>query len=117
MGIQITPTKIEVISGQTKIINVYAFKKSTNEPLDLTAATQIEAVFKKSDDTLLTLNLSGGVSRVSDLGGKFRVTISTTNTGALKQDEKQDWEIAITFASEKYIYQFKECLDVNPRIS
>jgi hypothetical protein len=116
MGLQITAQKLEIIAGATKEINVYLMKKSTSEPLDLTAATQIEAVFKKADDTLLTLNLSSGVSRVSDLGGKFKVTLTTTNSALLKLDERQDFEVAVTFASSKYIVQFKECLDVIQRM-
>lgn len=110
--------RIEITKGGSKLINVFMIRESTNEPLDLTTATQIEAIFRKSDRTLLTLNLTSGITRVNDVGGKFRVTLTPAQTLELEENERQDWEVAVTFsATEKYIRTFREGLDVGPRLS
>lgn len=108
---------IEIIKGATKTFNVYLIKKSDNEPLNITDATEIEALFCKNDSTLLTKSLGSGVSKIHEVGGKIQVSLDSTDTEDLLEDERQDFEIAVTFPSDKYIIQFKERLNVYARLS
>ena len=108
---------IEIIQGSTKKFYVYLTKISNSEPLDLSDATQIEALFHKEDGSLLTLNLSSGISVTSALGGKIQVSLSTSNTEDLKEDERQDIEIVVTLPTDTHIVHALEKLNVYSRLN
>jgi hypothetical protein len=87
-----------IIQGEDKDITV------TLQTLNLTTATEILVRFPGSRTQILkTLTNSGGVTRVNDATGKFKVTLSNSETPLLKLGLR-DMEITVSFGSVKKIF-------------
>jgi len=110
--------KLSIVQGQDIEPLIYIIDEETCTPFDLTGVTEIRALFNKTDGTKLikTYTLSGGVTIISDLGGKIKVTLTAANTALLKTGECQSFEVEITKATKINIIQFLGKLNVYPRV-
>ena len=105
---------IRIVQGSDREFNVRLIDADTKEPIDLTTVTEsdIAAEFVKSDGTCLSLTGAGPITIVSALGGKIKVTMSTTDTASLKPGLAQNFEVEWTKTGKLSIVQFERVLDV-----
>lgn len=104
--------------GEDKNIDVNLVDADLDEVVDLTAATEIEARFKKSDGTVLTKTMTGAaISVLSIAGGKVRIALSEADTASLLVGEKQTFEVEAVVGGVTTIVKFERSLTVNAQVA
>jgi hypothetical protein len=100
---------IKVIRGEDRVFNIKFVNKTTNEPYDLSAITQISVKFNNaigSTQAQLTKTIGSGVVIVSTILGKIQVSLSDLDTTTLRIGERQNFEVTLDFGSTRRIVQF-----------
>ena len=116
-------TVLNIIRGSDREFTVKVSMQSPcdttgcGEPFDLTGATEIKALFRKDDDTVLTVTLTGGdITILSATSGKIKVFLSDANTALLKVGEAQSFELEIQISTITSIVQFLSSINVIDRV-
>jgi len=107
-------TKQTIYRGED-IELVLFVEDGTGRPFALTtpATTEIEVKFLNADGTCLSKTLTGGeVVIVSEAGGEFKVTITSTESLLLQKGEDLDFAAHITKSSKLRIAPYINALDV-----
>jgi hypothetical protein len=87
------------------------------DPFDLTGVTEIKALFRKTDETVLTVTKTAtDITVLSATAGKIKVFLSDTNTALLKVGDAQSFEIEIQVGTITSIVQFRDILNVVDRV-
>ncbi len=108
---------LHIIKGSDREFCVRVVVQDTQEPFDLTGASEIRALFRKSDDSTLTKTMtSGAISIVSACVGKMKIILNEVDTASLKAGENQSFEVEIQIGSITSIVQFLEVFTVIERI-
>jgi len=107
---------VEIVRGEDRTILV-KIKSSDGEPHDLTAATEISAVFKNSDASTTTKLLStAGIAIVgSPLLGHIDITLTDAETLLLGAGTL-GFEVEIDEGADKRIVQLLKSLTVVDRL-
>jgi hypothetical protein len=112
---------VNIIQDSDRSFIVRLVVKSSQEPLDLTGLTG-EALRVKMDgeDETLVLDLDNGVSIISAIGGKIRVTLNEAQTLGLKPRDGQTMEIVIRRGAgpdfDTSVIQIPNAYNVAPRV-
>jgi len=110
--------KINLVKGEDKEIFVIIENEETQEPLDISTASEIKAIFQGASNTLITRKLSlAEIVIVSGIGGKFKIKLTETNTASFRAGNDLDFETEIQIGTNTYIIQFLKSLTVKERIS
>lgn len=108
---------LHVIRGSDREFVVRIVVQETGEPFDLTGASEIRALFRKDDDSVLTKAMTdGSIVILSACTGKMKITLNETDTASLKVGETQSFEVEIQIGSITSIVQFIEVFTVIDRI-
>lgn len=111
---------LRIVQGTDRSLSVL-LKNSNGTAFDLTGTTAIRALFKKANDSenLVEVTLEDDEIEVSGSNsrGEISITLSAEKTAQLRAGERLSWEIEITKSGAKHVSQFKESLDVYPRLS
>lgn len=113
-----TATNIKIIKGEDREI-ILKLVDSEGEPYDLAGYTELTAKFPNADGTTLsrTYTSSGGVTVLSEPGGKIQVALTDAQTALLNaSDERQDFELIIDKGTARRIVQFKKGLLISSKI-
>lgn len=109
-----------IVQGEDKTLYLRVVDKLTQDPLDLTNASQITARFKNADASVLSVNLSSGVAIVAATSGKISVSLTLAQTALLLARENQSFEIEITMGTGSVaklsVVQFIHALSVRSRV-
>ena len=93
-----------IIQGQDKVLQVVLKSQQSGNPVDITSASEIEAIFLNTDGTYTEKKLStGGISVISGPGGNFQIALSPSDTQAMAVSTGgafSDIEIHVTIASK-----------------
>jgi hypothetical protein len=110
--------EFDVIQGEDKSLVVHLVDAETEEPVDLTSATEIKARFRKADGTVLQKLLStAGVAVVSIAGAKIEITLTEADTALLLLGSKQDFEVESQVGTTTTIVKFPRSLTVEAKIA
>jgi len=101
MSCDVNDEKVKITQGADAEFTVFITVEETKEPLDLTGILAAEARFRKSDDTALVKTLGSGVTVVSAVGGKIKVTLAPADTALLKPGLGEDFVLKITDSASK----------------
>lgn len=112
------PKILSIIRGTDREFVFKLLTKETNDPFDLTGASQIKVFFPKEDGSVLekTMIPSGSVSIINAAHGKVRVMLDEIETASLNVGEAQSFEVEIQIGSITSIVQFFESLNVIDRV-
>lgn len=109
--------KANVIKGSDRDLIVRVKVKETDEPFDLSSASEIIAYFRKSDDTFLERKLSlSQIEIINACAGKLKIILDDASTSLLHVGDDQDFEIEIQIGTVTSIVQFLESLNVIDRV-
>jgi hypothetical protein len=112
-----TPT---IIIGEDKTLTVRLTDASTKLPFDISAASEIIAIFSKNDATTLEKKLStGGISILSGPGGALQILLSAADTSSLMPSPAgglSSVEIRITIAGKLTIILLENSISVISRL-
>lgn len=121
--LQLDPCKSSVptiIMGEDKILTVQLQDQKTKEFIDISGATEIIALFMKSDNTALQKKLSlSQIVVISGLAGKFQIILTSVDTASLMQtpaDSYSSIEIRLTIASKLTIVKLENTILVAPKL-
>ena len=110
------PSVPVVIQGEDKTLGIRLKSSTSGDPYDLTAATEIEAVFLKTDNTCLHKKLTtGGIVLVSGPGGYFQVLLTDTETPLLALSPVAGYssiEIRVTIGGKVNYVQLVDSMQV-----
>lgn len=109
---------VKIIKGSDREFGIFITIEETGEPFDLTGASEIRAIFLKSDDvsTLVKTMTGGGITVVAACAGKIKVLLDETDTAALKTGELQGFEVEVQIGVITSIIQFSESLTIIDRM-
>lgn len=107
---------ISVITGEDRSMILRIVDKLTQEPLDITGATAINARFKNADQSVLTKTLTAGVTIVNGPAGKVKVDLAVEETTLLNVRDDQDFEVEFVIAGKKTVVQFLKSISVKSRV-
>lgn len=108
---------LHIIRGSDREFCARIVIQDTGEPFDLTGASEIRALFRKEDETVLTKTMtSGAISILSACTGKMKIILNDTDTSSLLVGENQSFEVEIQIGSITSIVQFLEVFTVIDRI-
>lgn len=88
--------RIKIFQGSDRTLNL-TIRDDKGDPVDLTAVTEITAVFNATDGTKVNFTLSGTeISKVSpNVIGKLTIAMSSTKTALIEAGEKIDFELIL----------------------
>lgn len=99
---QCVPQIPVVIMGEDKFLDVKLLSQLSGDPIDLSAATEIQAILLKADSTYLIKKLStAGITLVSGPGGHFQIILTQIESALLRPSPLgaySDLEIHFTIA-------------------
>jgi len=105
----------QVIVGEDKQLTIRIISESSDEPYDLSSATEVTVCFEGHTSTV-TKNTSSGVTILSpEELGKITVDLDDTDTQALKTGTI-NFEVTIDAGTDRKIVQFKKQLQVIERL-
>lgn len=105
-----------IFKGQDIVIKARIREKTSQEPIDLTGATEIEITFPKFDGTGFVKSLTGGaVAITSALAGKIEITLDETDTAELKEGVGLLVEAVVTKGTDTKITQKEKAITVKKR--
>jgi hypothetical protein len=97
-------TKPVIIQGEDKSLAIRLVDGKTSLPYDISAATEVAALFRNTDSTILTKLLStSGISIVSGPGGAINVLLTAANTKLLALSDIgsfSSFEVHVTIAGK-----------------
>ena len=103
--------------GTDRDLNI-TLEDSDGNPVDVSAATEIKAIFlPESGSALLERTLTGGQVTITNGREKIKVTLSAAFTATMKADEEQTFEIEATVGGKVLVWCFKEALTVVERLA
>lgn len=112
-AVPVIPT---VVRGEDKYLNIKLDNANTGDPYDLSLATEIDAVFEKTDGTCIHKLLSlTEVVVTNGPAGKLRIQLNAADTALLAlspEDGYSDIELRITIASKLNIVQLVDVFKV-----
>lgn len=111
-----TQKPVKVVQGEDKIIDL-KIRDENGDPYDLTGYSAIEAKFKNTDGTLLTLAVGTGVTVVSAILGRIQLSLTDLQTAELKAGDFMDFEVKITIGTSTQIVQFLRMLSVKKQVA
>lgn len=88
-----------IISGEDYDLSLKITSKLTKDGFDLSNASGIEACFLQADGSLLTKDLTNGITITNPTCGKMVVSLTNSDTGLLKQGLRLDFDVKITIGS------------------
>lgn len=105
--------KIRIDQGET-YSKTWKFRKNGGyDAEDLSSASAITVAFRNTDDSFLTLSLSGGVAKVgSGAAGDITVTLTAEQTALLKKGKNLTVEVSWTIAGAVTYKKLEGILDV-----
>lgn len=104
-----------LVTGEDFAIDVYLTQDGTNQPFDLSAASQITAILPNADGSFLTKTLGGGgIILVSGAGGHFQVVGNTTDSGGLAPNQATALEIQFVIGGKLTIVNINNAINVVP---
>lgn len=103
--------KAKIIKGEKRKLTV-RLTQANGEPYDLTGHTLIEAKFKSTGANPIVKTDTDGITVVSDILGKVEITLEIADTNALKEGDKESFDVIITKPSEKRIAIFDRVLEI-----
>lgn len=108
-----------VVAGEDKTLDVKIKSCITGDPIDLSSATEITAIFLNADGTFLECKLSlSAIVLVSGQGGHFQIILSAANSALLAQSvppKYSDIEVQFVIASKKSIVILSNAVNIVPR--
>lgn len=109
---------LKIVKGEDKTWEVTLPDETCKDKdLDLTGATEITAVFEKTDGTTLSVTMTGAaITVVAAKAGRISITLSDTNTALLKARDDGSYEIAVDIGAVKKIFQFEQELEIVERL-
>lgn len=109
-----------IILGEDKNVIVELTNTKTAKPIDLTAATEIEAILINADDTCLHKKLSTfGITLISGPFGKFQINLSAAETALLAlspEDGYSSIRVEFTIGGKKTIANLTDVVQVINRL-
>ena len=79
-----SPQIPQIIAGADAVLDVKLINQQTGDPLDLSAATEIEAILLNADNSFLELKLSlSQIVLISGPGGHFQIIIPAASSALL----------------------------------
>jgi hypothetical protein len=86
----------KIYQGSDRTLNL-VIRDEEGNPIDLTAVTEITAVFKATDGTNVTFTIAGGeVSKTSpQVLGKLSIAMNSTKTALIEAGEQIDFELIL----------------------
>lgn len=115
-----SPSQPVITKGEDKVLTVQLKDKKSEEFTDLTGVSEIIALFKNQDNSILQKKLStSGVALVNALAGKFQILLTSAETLALlvsPEGEFSDIEIRYTLASKVAIVDLKGSIKVEANL-
>lgn len=114
-------TKIpRIVLGQDKTLDVWLTSESTCDPVDLTDATEIVAIFLNADGTFLERKFSlSQITIVSAPGGHFQIALPSASTALLAPSPTGSYsniEIHVTISSMVTIILLPNSVNIVPRL-
>lgn len=106
---------LKIVQGEDRLIKLLLKKVNCGEvsALKLTGASEISVIFKNADKSeLIKLLTASDVSIVDEYEGKIQVSLTDTETKALRVGENLDFKVKIDFGTETRIIQFMNCLTI-----
>lgn len=101
---QCAPSIPTVIAGEDKFLDIRLINQTSKNPVDLSAASEIEAILLNADNTYLEKKLStGGITLISGPGGNFQINLAASETALLAlspSDSASDIEIHFTIGGK-----------------
>ena len=108
-----------VIMGEDKTLDVKLTSDTTGDPLDLTGASEIEAILLNADATYLEKKLTtSGIVLVSGPGGHFQILLAASESALLQASPTgsySDIEVHLTIASKLSIGILSGSVNIIPR--
>lgn len=90
---------VKIIQGGYKQFVVRLRDQSSDDPIDLTSATEITVCLKNADETDLELTLTDlEISLVSGPLGKFLVTVTSAQSALLKVLDNASMQVSYTLS-------------------
>jgi len=86
----------KIYQGSDRTLNL-VIRDEDGNPIDLTAVTEITAVFKATDGTNVTFTIAGSeVSKTSpQVLGKLSIAMNSTKTALIEAGEQIDFELIL----------------------
>ena len=79
-----TPPIPVIYQGADKTLDIFLTSQTSGDPVDITAATEIEAIFLNTDGTFLEKKLTtAGIAIISGPGGHFQIYLAAADTALL----------------------------------
>ena len=112
-----------IVQGEDKVLDIVLRKQLPNgslgDPVDLTAATEIEAILLNTDGTFLEKKLTtSGITLISGPGGHFQISISAAQSALLAASVSpaySDIEVHFVIASKTTISIITNAVNIIPR--
>lgn len=105
-----------IYKGQDIVIKARVREKVSQEPIDLTGATEIKVIFPKFDGTGFEKTLTGGaVAITSALAGKIEITLDEIDTADLKEGVGLIVEVEVQKGADTKITQKQKAITVVKR--
>jgi len=112
----------EVVQGEDKSLDISLTDAVTGDPFNLTAATEIDCLFLKTDDTCIHKKLTLSEVVITNAPfGRFRILLLIADTALMKLSDLEngvysDIEIRITVAGKLTIVLLKGVISVVPKL-
>lgn len=104
-----------IVTGEDFALDVFMTKDSTNQPFDLSGATEIIAVLPNNDGSFLEKKLTtGGIVLVSGPGGNFTILGTPVESKLLKPNNATSLDIRITIGGKLTIVVIENAINVIP---
>lgn len=105
-----------IVRGEDVVLDVYLTQDNSNQPFDLTLASQIMAVLPNQEGNspaFLEKTLTGGgITLVSGPGGHFQVTATAAESKVLAVNEATSLDIRITIAGKLTIVVIQNAINI-----
>lgn len=109
-----------IIQGEDDTLDVRLISEKTNDPFDVTGATEIEAKFQNFDGTVKVFKLSlSEISIVSGVGGHIRIILDASSTVLLKPSASNglsSFELYVTILGKITIIQFVNQIKIKSKL-
>jgi hypothetical protein len=108
---------LTVIRGTDRKFRVFLKHQSTQEPVDLTACTSLEALFVDEDGAIQKrTEANGQITYANKAAGLFDVKIDRAFTATLKIAERQTFQIEAVVGGDTFRVNFIEMLTVEAKL-
>ena len=108
-----------IVQGEDKDLAIKLTDKVAKQPFDISAATEIVAIFLNTDNTFLEKKLStSGIALINGALGQLKVILSAAETAALALSVNgaySDIELHVTIAGKVTILNLLNCVNIIAR--